>query len=96
MGGAQAAPSRAGLAAALPIIGNGLAAVVSYGAAHLYMTQLQAAAAAARQRTAAAQAALADAAQNEVTALTSCSTASQKVTSLSGIAAGCVGWRVAA
>jgi len=77
-------PLLSGLAAALPIIGNGLAAIVSYGAAHIYMTQLQAAAAAARQRTAAAQAALADATQSEVAALTSGSTASQKVTALSG------------
>lgn len=90
-------PLLSGLAAALPIIGNGLAAIVSYGAAHIYMTQLQAAAAAARQRTAAAQAALADATQSEVAALTSGSTASQKVTALSGdyrrvcgLAAGCL------
>eukprot|EP00775_Hariotina_reticulata_P008457 gene8457-8641_t len=90
-------PLLSSLAAALPIIGNGLAAVVSYGAAHIYMAQLQAAADAARQGAAAAQAALADATQSEVTALTSGSAASQKVTALSsdyrrlcGLAAGCL------
>lgn len=90
-------PLLAGLAAALPAIGNGLAAVVSYGEAHLYMQQLQAAATAARSRAEAAKAALAEASDGEVKALTDGATAGQKVTAalsdyrrLCGLAGSCV------
>ncbi|WIA38029.1 hypothetical protein OEZ86_001400 [Tetradesmus obliquus] len=58
-------PLLAGLAAALPAVGNGLAAVVSYGEAHLYMQQLAAAGDAARSKAAAAAAAAAEAADGE-------------------------------
>ncbi|WIA17720.1 hypothetical protein OEZ85_009237 [Tetradesmus obliquus] len=58
-------PLLAGLAAALPAVGNGLAAVVSYGEAHLYMQQLAAAADTARSKAAAAAAAAAEAADGE-------------------------------
>jgi hypothetical protein len=75
-------PLLAGLAAALPKVGNGLAAVVSYGEAHLYMQQLQAAADAARSKAAAAAAALAAASEGEVAALTAGAAAGQKVTVL--------------
>jgi hypothetical protein len=75
-------PLLAGLATALPTVGNGLAAVVSYGEAHLYMQQLQTAADAARSKAAAAQVALAEAAEGEVAALTAGATAGQAVASL--------------
>jgi hypothetical protein len=74
-------PLLAGLATALPTVGNGLAAVVSYGEAHLYMQQLQAAADAARSKATAAQVALAAAGEGEVAALTAGATAGQKVAS---------------
>jgi hypothetical protein len=75
-------PLLTGLAAALPTVGNGLAAVVSYGEAHLYMQQLQAAADAARSKAAAAAAALSEASKGEVSALTAGAAAGQKVTAL--------------
>lgn len=75
-------PLLANLAAALPTIGNGLAAVVSYGEAHVFMMQLQSTAAAAHARAAAASQAIQDAAADEVRALTSGSTAAKDATSL--------------
>lgn len=72
-------PLLAGLAAALPAVGNGLAAVVSYGEAHLYMQQLAAAADTARSKAAAAAAAAAEAADGEVSALTAGAAAAQAV-----------------
>lgn len=90
-------PLLANLAAALPTIGNGLAAVVSYGEAHIFMVQLQSTAAAAHARAAAASQAIQDAAADEVRALTSGSTAAKDVTSLTsdyrrlcGLAASCI------
>lgn len=90
-------PLLANLAAALPTIGNGLAAVVSYGEAHVFMLQLQSTAAAAHARAAAASQAIQDAAADEVRALTSGSTAAKDVTShtsdyrrLCGLAASCI------
>lgn len=90
-------PLLANLAAALPTIGNGLAAVVSYGEAHVFMLQLQSTAAAAHARAAMASQAIQDAAADEVRALTSGSTAAKDVTShtsdyrrLCGLAASCI------
>lgn len=87
-----------GLAAALPTIGNGLAAIVNYGEAHVYMHQLQTQAAAARAKAAAAQAALAEATAGEATALTQGADASRRVTDLTvdhrrlcGLASSCIG-----
>jgi hypothetical protein len=90
-------PLLANLAASLPTIGNGLAAVVSYGEAHIFMVQLQSTAAAAHARAAAASQAIQDAAADEVRALTSGSSAAKSVTSLTsdyrrlcGLAASCI------
>jgi hypothetical protein len=90
-------PLLASLAAALPNIGNGLAAIVSYGEAHLYMQQLQSTASAAHARAAAATEAISQAAADEVRALTSGATAAKNVTSLTsdyrrlcGLAASCI------
>jgi hypothetical protein len=90
-------PLLANLAAALPTIGNGLAAVVSYGEAHLFMVQLQAQAAAAHARAAASSQTIADAAADEVRALTSGANAAKDVTALTadyrrlcGLAASCI------
>lgn len=86
-----------GLAPALPTIGNGLAAVVSYGEAHVYMHLLQSQAAAAQAKAAAAQAALADATEGEATALAQGASASQSLTAstadyrrLCGLATTCI------
>jgi hypothetical protein len=90
-------PLLSNLAAALPAIGNGLAAIVSYGEAHLFMQQLQSTAAAAHARAAAASLIIADAAADEVRALTSGANASKNAASLSsdyrrlcGLASGCI------
>jgi hypothetical protein len=90
-------PLLANLAAALPTIGNGLAAVVSYGEAHVFMLQLQSTAAAAHARAAAASQAIQDATADEVRALTSGATAANSVTShtsdyrrLCGLATSCI------
>jgi hypothetical protein len=90
-------PMLGNLAAALPTIGNGLAAVVGYGEAHIFMVQLQSTAAAAHARAAAASQAIQDAAADEVRALTSGSTAAKDVASLTsdyrrlcGLAASCI------
>lgn len=90
-------PLLANLAAALPTIGNGLAAIVSYGEAHIFMLQLQSTAAAAHARAAAASQTITDAAADEVRALTTGATAAKNVTSLlsdyrrlCGLAASCI------
>lgn len=90
-------PLLSNLAAALPTIGNGLAAIVSYGEAHLFMLQLQSTAAAAHARAAAASQVISEAAADEVRALTSGANASKNVASFStdyrrlcGLASGCI------
>lgn len=87
----------ASLAAALPSIGNGLAAIVSYGEAHVFMLQLQSAVTAAHTRATAASQTISEAAADEVRALTSGATAAKNVTSLTsdyrrlcGLAASCI------
>eukprot|EP00879_Flechtneria_rotunda_P006639 GHRR01006978.1.p1 GENE.GHRR01006978.1~~GHRR01006978.1.p1 ORF type:complete len:1878 (+),score=874.03 GHRR01006978.1:131-5635(+) len=75
-------PLLASLAATLPVIGDGLAAIVSYGEAHIYMKQLKDSAAGATALAAAAQAAIAAAADQEVSALAERAEAAQTVASL--------------
>jgi hypothetical protein len=62
------APLLAALRAALPTVGDGLAAVVQYGAAHVYMSDLYKRAAGAAARADAARAALERASAAEMTA----------------------------
>jgi len=90
-------PLLASLAAALPSIGNGLAAIVSYGEAHVFMLQLQSTVTAAHARATAASQAISEAAADEVRALTSGATSAKNVTSLTsdyrrlcGLAASCI------
>lgn len=90
-------PLLAQLSVALPIIGDGLAAVVGYGEAHIFMMQLQSNIQAYQTRAAAAATAQAQAAADEVNALTSGANASKAVTSftsdyrrLCGLASSCI------
>lgn len=91
------APLLSGLAVALPTVGNGLAALVSYGEAHVYMQQMKSQAAAARSRAAAARTALAEASAGEVKALMDAANARDTMTAvtadyrrLCGLAASCI------